>query len=593
MKKNINKQSIRLFWEHASRYPFRAYGLLILVPATIFLHQFLPPLISADILNRLSTGNFVPGDLWSSFGDSLIWYAIISFLGGMMGWRLVIYFLWSLYIRVSRDIHQRIFGHLLTMSATFHANRFGGSLVSQANNLANAYGQFANTTIFQLIPLVVSLAFTAIILLPRAPLFVGVLFVISAIYIVVAILTTKKLRTLNAIVTEAGNTRTGQLADTIANIMAVKSFAASATEDKRFAKANRHWAQSERNVMVETLKRQTQFAGVGTVMDVSALGLAVASVVVFKADIATVFLVLSYTGNVLWKLWDFSNSAMREYNTALGNAKSMVEILGKKPLVRDPVKPEDVRINKGDIALQHVTYAHADSRKDALFTDLSLHIQAGEKIGLVGHSGSGKTTLTKLLLRFSDIDAGTITIDGQNIAKITQEDLRRNIAYVPQEPLLFHRTITENIAYGKPNATREEIEEAARRAHAAKFIAKLPRGYATEVGERGIKLSGGQRQRIAIARAILKDAPILLLDEATSALDSQSEKHIQAALWELMEGRTAIVIAHRLSTIQRMDRIIVLDDGAIVEQGSHDQLLARGGIYAELWAHQSGGFIEE
>jgi ATP-binding cassette subfamily B protein len=192
-----------------------------------------------------------------------------------------------------------------------------------------------------------------------------------------------------------------------------------------------------------------------------------------------------------------------------------------------------------------------------------------------------------------DINDGEILIDNQNIAHISQDDLRRNIAYVPQEPLLFHRTIRENIAYAKPTASQKEIEEAARKAHAADFIATLPKGYNTMVGERGVKLSGGQRQRIAIARAILKDAPILVLDEATSALDSESERHIQQALWELMEGRTAIVIAHRLSTIQKMDRILVMEAGRIIEQGTHQKLLAKKGTYAQLWAHQSGGFIEE
>jgi ATP-binding cassette subfamily B protein len=239
-------------------------------------------------------------------------------------------------------------------------------------------------------------------------------------------------------------------------------------------------------------------------------------------------------------------------------------------------------------------FTHPDSGKDdSLFSKLNLHIKAGEKIGLVGHSGSGKTTLTKLLLRFNDIDSGEILIDGQNVAAITQEDLRRHVAYIPQEPLLFHRSIRENIAYGKPEASDEEIEEAAKKAYATEFIDKLPAGYNTLVGERGVKLSGGQRQRIVIARAILKDAPILVLDEATSALDSESEKYIQAALMELMKKRTAIVIAHRLSTIQKMDRIIVLDHGTIVEEGSHKDLIKQNGTYAKLWAHQSGGFIEE
>jgi ATP-binding cassette subfamily B protein len=227
------------------------------------------------------------------------------------------------------------------------------------------------------------------------------------------------------------------------------------------------------------------------------------------------------------------------------------------------------------------------------FNGLDLRIKTGEKVGLVGQSGSGKTSLTRILLRFSDIDSGLIEIDGQNITDVIQADLRRAISYVPQEPILFHRTIAENIAYGRHEATHQEIEAIARKANADEFIQSLPDKYKTVVGERGVKLSGGQRQRIAIARAMLKNAPILVLDEATSALDSESEALIQDALWKLMEGRTAIVIAHRLSTIQKMDRIIVLSNGKIVEEGNHAYLLRMGGVYAKLWNRQSGGFIEE
>jgi ATP-binding cassette subfamily B protein len=240
-----------------------------------------------------------------------------------------------------------------------------------------------------------------------------------------------------------------------------------------------------------------------------------------------------------------------------------------------------------------MSFAHNGPKEDALFNDLTISIEAGQKVGLVGHSGSGKTSLTKLLLRYSNVDDGTITIDGQNIASVTQEDLRRKIAYVPQEPLLFHRTISENISYGQENASQAEIVTAAKRANAHEFIVKLPHGYDTTVGERGVKLSGGQRQRVAIARALIKKAPILVLDEATSALDSESEQLIQDALWNLMGGKTAIVIAHRLSTIQRMDRILVMEDGKIIEDGSHKELIKNKGKYSELWAHQSGGFITD
>jgi ATP-binding cassette subfamily B protein len=228
-----------------------------------------------------------------------------------------------------------------------------------------------------------------------------------------------------------------------------------------------------------------------------------------------------------------------------------------------------------------------------LFDGFDLSIVAGEKVGLVGRSGGGKTTLTRLLLRFADLEAGAIEIGGQNIARVAQASLRDSIATVPQEPAMFHRTIAENIRFGRPSATDAEVRRAAELAHAAEFIAELPFGYDTLVGERGVKLSGGQRQRVAIARAILKDAPILVLDEATSALDSESETYIQEALWALMRNRTAIVIAHRLSTVRRMDRLVVLEAGTIIEEGRHDQLLAARGHYAKLWDHQSGGFLQE
>jgi len=251
-----------------------------------------------------------------------------------------------------------------------------------------------------------------------------------------------------------------------------------------------------------------------------------------------------------------------------------------------------LHVEKGTIIFDGMSFTHGE-KTDPLFTHFSLTIPAGQKVGLVGHSGAGKSTVASLLLRFIDIDMGTITIDGQDIATVTQKSLHKSIAYVPQEPLLFHRSLRDNIAYGKQEATDKEIVQAAKQANALEFISDLPLGFDTLVGERGIKLSGGQRQRIAIARAILKDAPVLVLDEATSALDSESEVLIQDALSKLMKGRTSIVIAHRLSTIAKLDRIVVLENGRVIEDGSHSQLLTKGGTYAKLWSHQSGGFIEE
>jgi ATP-binding cassette subfamily B protein len=318
--------------------------------------------------------------------------------------------------------------------------------------------------------------------------------------------------------------------------------------------------------------------------------LATASVVSFNAEIGTVFLVLSFTTNMTIRLWDFAQRTLRNVNKALGDAEEATEMLYRTPLITDPTNPERLPRDKGIIAIKNMSFAHD---KLPLFENISLTIQQGEKIGLVGHSGSGKTTLTKLLLRFKDVNDGTIEINGVDIRKVTQNDLRDVIAYVPQEPLLFHRSLAENIAYGKLHATKNEIISAAKKAHAHTFIEQLAEGYDTLVGERGVKLSGGQKQRIAIARAMLKDAPILLLDEATSALDSESELAIQDALWKLMKDKTAIVIAHRLSTIQKMDRIIVLENGKIIEEGTHTQLLKKKGHYAKLWQHQSGGFLQE
>jgi ATP-binding cassette subfamily B protein len=294
---------------------------------------------------------------------------------------------------------------------------------------------------------------------------------------------------------------------------------------------------------------------------------------------------------VTGQLWSI-NEVIRNYNKVIGDAHEMVDILHLPASVRD-LYETDLVVSQGLIEIDDITFGHDDQHDEPLFEHFDLTVLPGEKVGLVGQSGSGKTTLTRLLLRFSDLGAGQIRIDGQDIAGVRQRSLRRQISYVPQEPLLFHRSLRENIAYGLPGATAEQVIDAARRAYALEFIESLPNGFDTLVGERGVKLSGGQRQRIAIARAILKDARILVLDEATSALDSESEVHIQRALAQAMAGRTTLVIAHRLSTIQAMDRILVMDTGRIIEQGSHRELLAAHGVYASLWAHQSGGFLSE
>jgi ATP-binding cassette subfamily B protein len=588
------KSMIRYFIGKQMRYPRLFFGMLFTHPFAILFLRFLPALIIANILNKLTTQDYIKGDLWGSFGWLIVATVALEAFGGIVIWRIVIFFNWKLEGLIVRDIYREVFDHLLKLSSNFHANNFGGSLVSQTSKLSGAYIRFTDTTLFQVLGLFWALVFASILLIGRAPLFVLLLIFFTLIYMALAVAITGKIRRLNEVEADASNEQTGQLADAITNVMAIKGFSAAKPEAKRFAETSEKARMATMGVMKATLRREVAFGSVGTTIDAISITLAVASIVLWKADIATVFLILNYTTDILIRLWEFSTQALRSYNRAIGDSRSMIDVLAIEPAIKDPAKPQKSRISKGAIEFKDMQFAHAGSNQDdPLFSDLNLKIKVSEKIGLVGRSGSGKTTLTRLLLRFSDVTGGEILIDGQNIADIAQDDLRKSIAYVPQEPLLFHRSIRENIAYGKPGATEAEILDAARKAHALEFIDKLQDGLETLVGERGVKLSGGQRQRIAIARALLKDAPILVLDEATSALDSESEKLIQAALWELMKNRTAIVIAHRLSTIQKMDRILVLEDGAVVEQGSHVDLVKKQGVYAQLWAHQSGGFIEE
>ncbi|MBQ9068179.1 MAG: ABC transporter ATP-binding protein, partial [Eggerthellaceae bacterium] len=322
----------------------------------------------------------------------------------------------------------------------------------------------------------------------------------------------------------------------------------------------------------------------------------------------TLVMMFTYT-YTLTTQFDRIGMMLQQTNRSLGDAHEMTKILDEPRLVDDVPNAGTLVVGRGEIDFDALQFSYAGNgegsegahegsgaqapgKAHCVFDGFTLHIPAGQRVGLVGRSGSGKTSLTKLLLRLSDLQGGCIRIDGQDISQVTQESLRHAIAYVPQEAILFHRSIRENISYGRPDATDDQILEAARLACALEFIDKLPNGMDTEVGEMGAHLSGGQRQRIAIARAILADCPILVLDEATSALDSMSEQLVQDALTNLMKGRTSIVVAHRLSTVAMLDRIVVLDDGAVVEDGTHAQLLDADGTYAGLWSRQSGAFLD-
>jgi len=302
-------------------------------------------------------------------------------------------------------------------------------------------------------------------------------------------------------------------------------------------------------------------------------------------------LIQVYIVVILAQVWDFGR-IIRQFYESLSDAEEMTEILITPHEIVDIHGAKELVVNRGEIAFKNVTFNYNETR--TVIDKMNLTISPGEKIAFIGPSSAGKTTIVKLLFRMHDLTAGQITIDDQNIARVTQESLWRNVSLVPQDPLLFHRSLMENIRYGRAGATDDEVIEAARKARCHDFISRQEKGYETFVGERGVKLSGGERQRVAIARAILRNAPILVLDEATSSLDSESEHLIQEALEELMKGKTVLMVAHRLSTIRQTDRIIVIEDGKITEEGSHDELANKdSGTYAKLWQLQAGGFIED
>ena len=483
------------------------------------------------------------------------------------------------------------FRTLQRFSADWHANAFAGATVRKVTRGMWAYDDFADVTVVQLGPTLILLAALSTSMFLREPM-MGLYFAVSvALFVGVSIwMSLSWVAPANRLSNDADTKMGGVLADSITCNSVVKSFGAESREDRLLHEVSSDWQRRARGAWTRSMDP----VAVQSVLIIAMLGGLLGIALGRASDGATAladvvyiitayFIVNGYLREIGWEL--------RSLQRAVNELDDLVKISKTVPQVANRPDAPDFQPGAGRILFRNVRFTYANQPK-AIFDDFRLEIAAGEKVALVGESGSGKSTFLKLLLRLYDVDAGRIIVDGQDVAAVAQESLRRHIALVPQEPILFHRSLRENIAYGRPEASLDEVVAASKKAHAHDFIRRLTAGYDTLVGERGVKLSGGERQRVAIARAILADAQILILDEATSSLDSITEHLIQDAVANLLRGRTAIVVAHRLSTVRGVDRILVFDNGRIAEEGSHAELMAGRGLYRRLFDMQSLGFVD-
>ncbi len=577
-------RAFRFAWSYWRRYPW-AIG-------TVFFTRIGSTLI--DVSVPIAAGRIVEA-VAAGAGAAPAFIALATMLGLSASFHIVRYLnsrLWTwLAANVLREVIYDGFAAVQRFSADWHANSFAGATVRKITRGMWAFDSFGDTLMYGLIPASIVALGVTVLFAWRWPVLgfvVGagiVIFVIVSVWLSVGWVAPAAQRAQ-----EADSRIGGYLADTIGANAVVKAFGAEQREQERFARITKRWRLRSFTAWNRSLDTGLAQSGILLLLQAALLSCGLWLWLQGRATpgditylVATQFLINGYLRDV--------GQHVRNLQKAINEMSDIIDFGAQRAEVRDAGGANALAVSKGHIQFEHVTFRYA-GQGAPLYADLNIDIRPGERVGLVGHSGSGKSTFVKLIQRLYDLEGGRILIDGQDIAQVTQQSLRRAIGLVPQEAILFHRSLAENIAYGQPRASDAQIEQSAALAHAHEFIDTLPRRYATLVGERGIKLSGGERQRVAIARAILAATPILILDEATSSLDSVSEALIRDALDKLIAGRTTLVIAHRLSTVQRLDRILVFDHGRIIEQGTHAELIARpDGHYRRLFEVQTMDLI--
>jgi len=562
--------------------PYRAYlwcmlGIIIFVSIDSNVKPYL-----VKLLINTATGD-AAYNVWNIIGI----YAVFQFL---------LVFAWSFSdwcnTRFNPKYQENIISNLVNTIGEYHysffQNNLAGSISSRINDVSSTIPAIVITFNYQFVKFFITTLITMVMLFMVNYIFGLGLLLWIAVFIGANYVIMKRVAVLAQDFAEARATIWGQVSDYIINVLNVRLFATSKFERGRLAQNTHNYVKKYQTAGYYMMNF---YIFQGIITSVYAMAFVVGLVylktqnLITAGDFALVFM-LNF--KAFDNLFEFSHQ-LREFTTMVGNASQALTMLSDVPEIQDKPDAAILKVSAGQIIFKNVNFQYKDN--NILFADKSIGIEPGQKVGLVGYSGGGKTTFVNLILRLYDINSGSINIDGQDIKDVTQDSLHEAIGMIPQDPSLFHRSLMDNIRYGRIDATDAEVIAAAKSAHAHEFIIKLANGYESLVGERGIKLSGGQRQRIAIARAILKNAPILILDEATSQLDSITEQQIQDSLWRLMQNKTSIVVAHRLSTLLKMDRILVFAEGKIIEDGGHQQLLAQDGLYKTLWDAQVGGFI--